>query len=180
MDDAALQTEKLQPAAGKRRRQDDHYRRQAGQHTDISTTPAFQNEPGLCFGRQVNPHSRYSPRQSLPHADIGQASLSGASPTLTQIQHHPRLIPLALPILLLNFTRDRHIRQRRQTESVAAVSRGVVERLGVLRDALVPDDDCAGLVADAAALVWNTQRSVGWGTAHGMVWWNDEVSVRID
>lgn len=56
----------------------------------------------------------------------------------------------ALAIVLLDLRGDGLIRERRETECVATLAGGVVESLGVVGNALVPHEDGAGFVANAA------------------------------
>lgn len=72
---------------------------------------------------------------------------------LAKIQHDPPFILGALPIIFLHKTRDWHVRQRRQPKRVSPRPRCIIQRLRVLRDPLVPHDNCARLIPYTTAKV---------------------------
>ena len=66
---------------------------------------------------------------------------------LAEIQKHSALILGTFAVILLDLAGNGHVGQRRQPESVAPGSRRVVQSLGVLGDALIPNHDGSRLVA---------------------------------
>ena len=69
---------------------------------------------------------------------------------LTQPELHPRRFLLAFPIVLFDKGRDRLVCNRGKPESMPSLARLIVQGLGVIRHALVPNEDGASLVAHAA------------------------------
>lgn len=72
---------------------------------------------------------------------------------LTQIKLRSRLVFCTFSIIFLDLGWNRLVCQRCQTESMSAVSDRIVERLRVIRHALIPDENGAGFVSDPAGKV---------------------------
>lgn len=70
-----------------------------------------------------------------------------------EIEHHSILILGTLAIIYLDSAWDGNVCQRRKSECVPSVSRGIIECLRVLSDSLIPDHHCPWLVAYSAAEV---------------------------
>lgn len=71
----------------------------------------------------------------------------------TQVQQRPVRVLPAFAVIFLDLAGYWCVRQRGESEGMSAIAGRIVECLRVLCHTLVPNHDCAGLVADSAAKV---------------------------